>query len=133
MMHLPKEERKVLCNYLTDKLLSVFQTGEYTSEQDLQDDFQLFKSNLKQYHAIVDRLLKDNPLNRELTWRHVKITAKRWHICEICSRPFIAYDSFNKMKICTKQDYVRYNTSTNEFYKSTGKSLCYMQYRRQIE
>ena len=132
MMHLPKDERKLICNYLADKLLTVFQTGEYTSEKDLQEDFQLFKSNLKQYHAILDRLLKDNPLNRQLTWRDIKITAKRWHLCKICGRPFIAYDSFNKMKLCTRQEYVRYNTSTNEFYKSTGKSICYMQYRRQI-
>ena len=119
MMHLSKEDRKVLCNYLTDKLLSVFQTGEYTSEQDLRDDFQLFKLNLKQYHIVLDRFLKDNP-------------ARRWHICKICGRPFIAYDSFNKMKICTRQEYIRYNTVTNEYYKSMGKSMCYMQYRRRI-
>ncbi|WP_249649256.1 hypothetical protein, partial [Lysinibacillus sp. D4B2_S17] len=76
----------------------------YTSEEVLDEDFQLFKNNLKQYHAILDRLLKDKPLNLELTWHDIKITAKRWHICKICGRPFIAYESFNKMKICTKQD-----------------------------
>ena len=132
MMHLSKEERKIICNHLTDKLLSVFQTGEYTSENDLQEDFQLFKSNLKQYHTILDRLLKDNPLNRHLTWRDIKIPSKRWHLCKVCSKPYIAYDTKNNMKICTRQDYVRFNTSTNEYYKSTGKSMCYMQYRRQI-
>jgi len=132
MMHLSKEERKTLCNYLINKFLTVFQTGEYTTEEDLQDDFQAFKSNLKQYHAILDRLLQDNPLNRQLTWRDVRITAKRWHLCKICEKPFIAYDAFNKMKLCTRQDYVRYNTSTSQFYKSTGKSICYMQYRRKI-
>lgn len=131
-MHLSKEERKIICNHLTDKLLTVFQTGEYTSDEDLQEDFQLFKSNLKQYHEILDRLLKDNPLNLELTWRDIKITAKRWHLCKVCHKPFIAYDTNNNMKICAKQDYVRYNTIRNEFYKSTGKSKCYMTYRRQI-
>lgn len=132
MMHFSKEERKIISNYLTDKLLTVFQTGEYTLEEDLQEDFQLFKSNLKQYHAVLDRLLQNNPLNRQLTWRNVKITAKRWHICKICNKPYIAYDTFNKMKICARQEYVRYNMSTNEYYKSTGKSMCYMQYRRQF-
>jgi hypothetical protein len=122
MMHLLKEERKILCNYLTDKLLSVFQAGEYTSEQDLQEDFQMFKLNLKQYHAVLDRLLKDNLLNRELTWRDIKITAKRWHICKMFGKPFIAYDRFNKMKICANKDYVRYKTSTGAYFKSTGKS-----------
>lgn len=101
MMHLTKEERKIICNHLADKLLTVFQAGEYTSDKDLQEDFQMFKSNIKQYHAILDRLLKDNPLNRQLTWRDIKITAKRWHLCKVCNKPYIAYDSFNKMKICT--------------------------------
>lgn len=132
MMHLSKEERKIICNHLTDKLLSVFQTGEYTSEKDLQGDFQLFKSNIKQYREIIDRLLKDNPLNRELTWRDVKIEEKRWRLCKVCGKPFIAYDTKNNMRICAKQDYVRYNSARKRYYKSTGKSMCYMIYRRQF-
>lgn len=132
MMHLPKEERKIICNHLTDKLLSVFQMGGYTSEEELQEDFQLFKSSLKQYHSILDRLLKDNPLNRRLTWREIKVTAKRWRICKVCQKPFITYDTNNNMRICAKQVYVRYNRSSNEYYKSTGKSQCYMTYRRKM-
>lgn len=132
MMHLSTEERKTICNYLTERFLTVFRTEDYTTEEELQEDFQAFKSNLKQYHAILDRLLKDNPLNRQLTWRDIRVTAKRWHICKICNKPFIAYDSFNRMKLCTRQEYVRYNVSTKQYYKSTGKSMCYMKYRRSI-
>jgi len=132
MMHLNPEERKTICNYLTERFLTVFRIEDYTNEEELQGDFRAFKVNLKQYHAVLDRLLKDNPLNRQLTWRDVRITAKRWHICKICNQPFISYNAFNKMKLCTRLDYVRYNTSTNQYYKSTGQSICYMQYRRQI-
>ncbi|MER2169462.1 MAG: hypothetical protein ABS938_02385 [Psychrobacillus psychrodurans] len=116
----PKEERKIISNYIADKLLSVFRTGEYILEEDLQVDFQQLNSKLKQYHAILDRLLKDNPLNIQLTWRDIKIPSKRWHLCKICNWPFISYDCFNKIQICTRQQYTRFNVSTKEYYKSTG-------------
>lgn len=132
MKELTQQEKKLLFNYLGDQLLNVFQTGEYTTESDLQADFAAFKSDLKQYHNVIDRVLQKNPLGRQLTWRKVKITAKRWRICKVCCKPFIAFDRFNKMKICVSNDYVRYNVDTGRYFKSTGKSQCFMLYRRLI-
>lgn len=114
-----------LYNYLARKLLTIFGSQTYLESQSLQQDFQDFKrSNLGQYHRIMDSILQEHPDYQHLTWRDVKINYKRWHVCKCCQQPFIATDTYNRQQICQLETYTRYGK--DGYYKSAGKSICYM-------
>lgn len=109
-------------NHLANELFNIFASRTYTSDKELQKDFAQFKlDNLGRYHRVLDYLLEEFGI----TWREAKIHPNRWHLCKHCNRPFIATDKFNKQEICKLETYSRYGT--NGFYKSTGKSVCFMQ------
>lgn len=116
---------KHLYNYLAKKLISIFASQNYEEDSPLQEDFKEFKrSNLGQYHRIIDTVLSEHPDYQYLTWRDVKINYKRWHICKCCQQPFISTDKYNRQQICQHETYTRYGK--DGYYKSAGKSICYM-------
>lgn len=134
---LTDEAKKNFYNELAARLLEAFAMDYYEDEEELQNDFHEWKtSDIKDYRATLDEILSEiTPEGIELTWRDCKkINRKRFRMCKVCKKPFIAYDRLNQMKFCYTSTYKRYKTGTREkegaYYKSSfkGLSTCYMIY-----
>lgn len=124
-----KEFYRDLCREIT-----AFIGGFFASEAELQEAFKDFKSDVRSYHEVIDNILEDIAPKYNITWRDLKhISHRRLRLCRVCGSPFIAYDKYNRTRICYDTPYKRFVSRDGEgYFTNDGQSVCYAKRRRQI-
>jgi hypothetical protein len=141
-LKLPPEEKKHFYKFFEKELLNIFAKDYYINKEELQLDFVKLKRS-KSYKQLLEIILKsvEEEIGIKLKVDDlIRLTPNRFKLCSVCKKPFISFDNFNKMKICYKQDYIKYKLLTKskdktnkEFFKSTEKkSVCFMEYQNII-
>lgn len=111
-----KEQREV-ANKLTQEMLSWFGRPYYLEQEQLQEEFESFAA-MDHYITVVTRFQEKwqvdvGPL----------LKAKRWKLCQVCYKPFLAYDRGNRGTACQRNTYRRY-TMTGQTVNQEGRSEC---------
>jgi hypothetical protein len=119
--------------------ITAFIGGFFSSEEELQEAFKDFKSDVRSYHDVMDNILASIAPQYGLTWRDLKqLNHKRFRLCRVCNSPFISFDKYNRTRICYDTPYKRFirkdDDEVGHFVKYTeeGQSMCYAKRRRQI-
>ncbi len=116
---LPKEQQRETAIALAVYLLSFFGQEAYNSEQQLQRDFSEFQRQ-SYFLDIIDAFEKEFKVDIGCL-----LSVKRWKLCKVCNRPFIAYDASSHSVYCNYQTYRKY-TSSGKQVNSEGKSVCWV-------
>lgn len=120
---LTKYEQREIANKLSFYLLPFFGNVIYYREEDLQADFTKFqKSEL--YENVVSKFQNENQVDVSFL-----LKPKRWKVCTVCFKPFIATDTGNKQTLCRYTTYKKYTTNGKQL-NVHNRSACEMESRR---
>ncbi len=112
------DQRRVAAELATFLLL-FFGNETYYNELNLQKDFTRFQQS-GIYEQVVEQFQNQNNVDVSFL-----LKSKRWKVCKVCFKPFLATDTGNKQELCRYNTYVRYTTSGKQI-NSAGKSVCEM-------
>lgn len=120
---LTKYEQREIANTLSLYLLPFFGNETYYREEDLQADFTKFQES-ELYEQVVSKFQNENQV--ELAFL---LKPKRWKVCKVCYKPFLATDTGNKQELCRYTIYKKY-TASGKKLNINNRSICEMTARK---
>lgn len=120
---LTKYEQQKIANELSSFLLPFFANETYYNESDLQKDFARFQT-MNVYKQVVEKFMRENKVEVSFL-----LKTKRWKVCRVCYKPFLATDTGNKQQLCRYNTYKKYTTSGRQL-NVHNRSTCEMEGRR---
>lgn len=120
---LDQNEQSEIANKLSHFLLPFFGNEIYYDESNLQSDFSRFQQ-LEVYQQVVHQFQKANQVDVSFL-----LKPKRWKVCQICYKPFLATDTGNKQTLCRYRIYKKYTTAGKQL-NLHSRSACEMEARR---
>ncbi|MHC5226911.1 hypothetical protein ACYSNW_01390 [Enterococcus sp. LJL99] len=114
---LSREEKREVANSLSLFLLSIFGQDTYLTVHSLREDFKRFNKQ-SFFVEIINDFESKNQVDV-----HFLLKPYRWKVCEVCYRPFLAFDNGNHQTLCRYGIYIKY-TKNGRAVNTTRESQC---------